>query len=223
MKIKGAIFDCDGTLVDSLGFWKIFYEMLGEKYFGDKTFWPKTEDDHAMRTQNVAFLGQLLHEKYGVGKDGEEIRDYFYERFTWYYDEVVPLKPGVAEFLASLKRHGVKICVATASELDIVKKILKRHNVAQYFDGIVSCTEAGAGKDKPDVFFAAEKFLGTPHKETWVIEDSALAIETAKKAGFPVVGVYDVNGVEQDRAKELSDIFLDDGVSFAELISQLEE
>ena len=222
MKIKGAIFDCDGTLVDSLGFWKIFYEMLGEKYFNNRNFWPKSEDDHAMRTQNVAFLGQLLHSKYGAGKSGEEIRDYFFERFVWYYDEVVQLKPGVEEFLACLKRHNVKMCVATASELDIVKRILARHNVSQYFEGIVSCTEVGAGKDKPDVFLAAEKFLGTPHEETWVIEDSALAIETAKKAGFPVVGVYDVNGVEQARSKELSNIFLDDGASFADLILQIE-
>ena len=113
--------------------------------------------------------------------------------------------------------------LASASEVEIVKRILVRHNVAQYFEGIVSCTEAGAGTDKPDVFFAAEKFLGTPHKETWVIEDSALAIETAKKAGFPVVGIYDVNGVAQARSKELSDIFLDDGSSFADLISQIED
>ncbi len=50
-----------------------------------------------------------------------------------------------------------------------------------------------------------------------------VAIETAKRAGFPVVGVYDANGVEQARSKELSDIFLDDGSSFADLIPQIED
>ena len=221
MKIKGAIFDCDGTLVDSLGFWGIFYERIGEQYFNDKKFWPRKEDDHAMRTQNVYFLANCLHGKYGAGKSAEEIRDLFNEQFAWYYDNVVPLKQGVRELLEYMNRTGVKMCVATASEVDIVKRILARHQVLRYFDGVVTCTEVGAGKDKPDVFFAAEKFLGTPHDQTWVFEDSALAVETAKKAGFPTLGVYDANGVNQARTRELSDVFLEDGESFAKLIPEM--
>ena len=223
MKIKGAIFDCDGTLVDSLGFWGIFYEMLGERYFNDKSFWPRAEDDHAMRTQNTEFLGRTLHTKYGAGESAEEIRDWFYDRFGWYYDNVVPLKPGVRELLAYWKAQNVKMCVATASEIEMVKKILQRHGVWEYFEGIVSCTEVGAGKDKPDVFFAAQNFLGTPREQTFVVEDSALAVETAQKAGFPVVGIYDENGVEQEKTRALSDIFLEDGASFGELILRIED
>ena len=216
MKIKGAIFDCDGTLVDSLGFWAIFYEMLGERYFNDKKFWPRPEDDHAMRTQNTEFLGRTLHTNYGAGKSSEEIRDWFYDRFGWYYDNVVPLKPGVRELLAYWKELGVKMCVATASEIHMVKKILERHGVMEYFDDVISCTKVGAGKDKPDVFLAAAEFLGTPREQTFVVEDSTLAIETAKKAGFPTVGVYDVNTFGQDRAKELSDVYVQE--TFEELI-----
>ena len=216
MDIKGAIFDCDGTLVDSLGFWSIFYEMLGERYFNDKSFWPRPEDDHAMRTQNTEFLGRTLHTKYGAGESAEEIRDWFYDRFGWYYDNVVPLKPGVRELLAYWKEQNVKMCVATASEIHMVKKILERHGVMDYFEDVISCTKVGAGKDKPDVFLAAAEFLGTSCEQTWVVEDSVLAIETAKKAGFPVVGVYDANGFGQERAKELSDVYVQE--SFEELI-----
>lgn len=223
MKIQGAIFDCDGTLVDSLGFWRIFYQMLGERYFNDKDFWPRAEDDHAMRTQNTEFLGRTLHTKYGAGESAEEIRDWFYDRFGWYYDNVVPLKPGVRELLAYWKAQNVKMCVATASEIHMVKKILQRHGVWEYFEGIVSCTKVGAGKDKPDVFFAAQNFLGTPREQTFVVEDSALAVETAQKAGFPVIGIYDENGVEQEKTRALSDIFLEDGASFADLILQWED
>ena len=216
MDIKGAIFDCDGTLVDSLGFWSIFYEMLGERYFNDKSFWPRPEDDHAMRTQNTEFLGRTLHIKYGAGESAEEIRDWFYDRFGWYYDNVVPLKPGVRELLAYWKEQNVKMCVATASEIHMVKRILERHGVMDYFEDVISCTKVGAGKDKPDVFLAAAEFLGTSLEQTWVVEDSVLAIETAKKAGFPVVGVYDANGFGQERAKELSDVYVQE--SFEELI-----
>ena len=222
MKIKGAIFDCDGTLIDSLGFWRIFYEMFGERYFNDKSFWPAEEDDHAMRTQNTEFLGRLLHSKYGVGENAEEIRDWFYDRLGWYYNEVVQLKPGVRELLEHLKCLGVKMCIASASEIDMVKGILRRHGVLDYFSDVVSCTEAGAGKDKPDVFLLAEKRLGTPHGETFVFEDSTLAIQTAKKAGFPVVGVYDANTFGQNIAKESADLYVDNGSSFVAILPHLE-
>ena len=222
MHIKGAIFDCDGTLVDSLGFWETFYEKVSERYFGHKNFRVSPEDDRAMRTQNIHFLSELLHEKYGIGESVEELRVLAEEILTWYYTEAADLKPGVRELLAFLKEKEVRMCIASASEGHSIRMVLGRHGVLDCFEDIIPCTSVGAGKDKPDVFFAAEKFLGTPHESTWVFEDSVLAIETSKKAGFPVVGVYDPHTFGQERAKELSDIYIDDGGSFAELISHFE-
>ena len=222
MKIKGAIFDCDGTLIDSLGFWEIFYTKVGEHFFGNSDFAVEPDDDHAMRTQNAHFLAKLMHEKYGVAESAEVLRRWFIDLLVWYYDEVVGPKAGAREFLSYLKQNNVKMMVATASESGDVRRVLQRHGMLEYFDGVISCTEAGAGKDKPDVFFAAEKLLGTPHEQTWVFEDSVLAIETAKKAGFPVVGVYDSHTFGQKRARELSDTYVDEGRSFTELIPKFE-
>ena len=176
-----------------------------------------------MRTQNVYFLSKTMHEKYGVGKSADEVLAWVNALFAWYYNEVVELKTGVRELLEYLKSRNVKMCIASAAEVEAIRLVLGRHNVLHYFEDIISCTKVGAGKDKPDIFFAAEEFLGTPHEQTWVIEDSALAIETAKRAGFPVVGVYDANGVAQERARALSDIFLEDGASFGELILRIED
>ena len=223
MKIKGAIFDCDGTLVDSLGFWKVFYAKLGEHFFRDPNFAVDPADDRTMRTQNVYFLSKLMHEKYGAGESEQALCDWVNELFYWYYTNMVELKAGVRELLECLKSKGVKMCIASASEIDAIHLILGRHNVLHYFEDVISCTKVGAGKDKPDVFFAAAEFLGTSREETWVFEDSVLAIETAKKAGFPVVGTYDANGFGQARAKELSDLFVDEGGSFVELIPLIED
>lgn len=218
MKISGAIFDCDGTLVNSLGFWDVFYSKLGEHYFGDPGFRVDPVDDRAMRTQNVYFLSKLMHEKYGVDESTEALLDWVNALFAWYYNEVVELKPGVREFLAFLKSQNVKMCIASAAEIESIRLVLGRHGVLQYFEDIISCTKVGAGKDKPDVFLAAERFLNTPHEETWVFEDSVFAIETAKKAGFPVAGVYDANGFGQERAQLLSDVFVPEDGSFSDMI-----
>jgi HAD superfamily hydrolase (TIGR01509 family) len=221
MDIKGAIFDCDGTLVDSLSFWEVFYTKIGDTYFGGKKFLPEAADDKAMRTQPVGFLGKLLHEKYGVAESTQALIDWCIELFIWYYSEVVELKAGVRELLSHLKSKGIKMCIASASEKKLIELVLGRHGVLDYFESIVSCTEVGAGKDKPDVFLAAEKFLGTPHEKTWIFEDSLLAIETSKKAGFRVVGVYDACTFGQDMARELSDEYIDEGGSFIELIAKI--
>ena len=221
MKITGAIFDCDGTLVDSLGFWDIFYDKIGEAFFNGAPFSVSPEDDKAMRTQAVGFLAKLMHEKYGVAESVQAMVDWCLGLFAWFYREVVELKPGVKELLSQLRENGVRICIASAAERDMIELVLGKHGILGYFEGIVSCTEVGAGKDKPDVFLAAEKFLGTDHESTWVFEDSLLAIQTAKGAGFKLAGIYDKHTFGQDEARKLCDLYVEDGGSFADLIPKL--
>lgn len=223
MKIKGAIFDCDGTLIASLGFWEVFYEKAGEYYFKDKNFRPSVEDDKAMRTQNAAFIAETLSTKYKITESKEAILKRVLDICEWYYREVVQLKTGVRELLAHLKKQGVKMCIASAAETNLIKVVLGKHGILDYFEGIISCTEVGAGKDKPDVFIAAEKFLATPREQTWVFEDSLLAAQTAKAAGYPVVGVYDALGFGQAQLRELSDEFIEEDESFVKLTSKIDE
>ncbi len=129
MKIKGAIFDCDGTLIASLGFWEVFYEKAGEHYFKNKAFRPASEDDRAMRTQNVAFIAKVLRGKYGVQENEDEILKHVLDMCEWYYREVVQLKAGVRELLAHLKEKGVKMCIASAAETNLIKVVLEKHGV----------------------------------------------------------------------------------------------
>ena len=135
MNIKGAIFDCDGTLVDSLGFWEVFYKKIGDTFFGGEKFIPKPEDDKAVRTQPVAFLGKTLHEKYGILESSEAAADWVVENFAWYYKEVVGLKAGVRELLSHLKSKGVRMCIASAAETELIKLVLGKNGVLDYFEG----------------------------------------------------------------------------------------
>ncbi len=223
MNIDGAIFDCDGTLVDSLCFWDIFYGKVSEHFSLGDGFSVEPADDKAMRTQPISFLSSLLHGKYGVGENAQEVADFTYDFFVWFYNEVVELKAGARELLSHLKAKGIKMCIATASEASLIRLALGKHGVLDFFEDIIDCSSVGAGKDKPDVFLAAEKFLGTPHGSTWVFEDSLLAMQTAKAAGFPVVGVYDSHTFGQDTARAICDEYIDDGHSLAELIKKVNQ
>ena len=121
MEIKGAIFDCDGTLVNSLGFWEMYYKKIGDTFFGGEKFVPTPEDDKAMRTQAVGFLGKIMHGHYNILESEEAIINWTLDVFEWYYREVVELKAGVRELLSHLKEKGVKMCIASAA---VMPKIL---------------------------------------------------------------------------------------------------
>ena len=162
-----------------------------------------------------------MHKNYGIGKDEQEIVDFCFDVFRWYYSEIVELKPGVRELLEHLRTKGIKMCIASAAEGEMIRLVLGRHGVLDYFEGIVSCSQVGAGKDQPDVFLAAEKFLDTPREQTWVFEDSLLAIQSAKSVGFPVVGIYDPCSFGQERAAMLCDEYIKKGGSFAELLPKI--
>ena len=73
MDIKVAIFDMDGTLVDSLMLWDILWSTFGERYLNDKSFVPSVEDDKKVRTLTLKDAMLLIHNNYKLGESGEEL------------------------------------------------------------------------------------------------------------------------------------------------------
>lgn len=214
MRIKGAIFDMDGTLVDSLGFWKDIWEHFGEKYLGVKNYAGDPDVSRRIRTTTVSEAAELVRERYGIRDPREAIERDLIDLFADLYRTKAKLKPGARELLEKLRREGVKMCVASASNLALVNLSLDHCGIRSCFSRVISCDEVGYGKDHPDVFFYARDYLGTPLAETWVFEDSAVALETAQKAGFPTVGVSDVHTPDQARVAAASTVYLGDSSFF---------
>lgn len=212
----------DGTLINSLIIWDVLWERIGERYLGDKTFRPSAQDEKDMRTMPLRDAMTLLHEAYGVGASGEELlelADRICERF---YAEEVEIKRGVIAFLEHCRKAGIKMCVASATAPDLLAIVMKRFGWEVYFPRIFSCSEIGKGKDFPDVFLAAHAYLGTPQETTWVFEDSTVALETAARAGFPTVGIYDDYNTDREMLIRASVRYLGENESFADLIPEIE-
>ena len=218
MDIKAAIFDMDGTLVDSLMLWDVLWSTFGERYLNDKSFTPSAEDDKRIRTLTLKDAMKLIHDNYNIGESTEALLAETNRIMNVFYANSVELKDGVREFLEHCKSRGVRMCIASATAPELIHIALKHCDIEKYFLKIFSCGTIGKGKDQPDVFLQAANFLGAEIKETWVFEDSLTAIETATEIGMPTVGIYDKFNYGQDKIREIATEYINSTETLSKLI-----
>ncbi len=210
MMIQGAIFDVDGTLLDSMSIW----DTIGTDYLRSIGYEPRENLNEIFKNMSLLQAAEYYRHEYGVTRSIEEIMDGVNAMLERFYNYDAPLKPGVEELLERLRRKEVKLCIATATDRYLVEAALERCGVLSYFDEIFTCSEVGHGKDEPIIFETALRFLGTEKTKTVVFDDALYAIRTAKKAGFPVAAVYDSHEKAQAEIRALADLYLADLAQF---------
>ena len=204
--IKGAIFDLDGTLLDSMFIW----DTIGEVYLRSLDIEPRENLAEAFKTFTLEESAEYYRTHYGVTLSVAEIVDGVNRMIEDLYKSTVPLKKGVAEFLAGLSKAGVRMCIATVTDKYLVEAALTRLKVRQYFGEIITTAEVGCGKNDPKIYRTALAYLGTKKCETLVFEDALHALITAKKDGFKVAAVYDRHERHQTQMKENGDYYITD-------------
>lgn len=206
--IKGAIFDVDGTLLDSMGMWRTFVSDLIKKYRGV----PDEDIDERMRYCSLSETAAFLADNY-IGCSHSEGEDICMKETMDFYKNRAKLKSGAGELCRSLREKGVEMYIATATYRPLVEAALEREGLLPLFKGIVTCSDVGKGKTEPDVFLHALKDLGCDVSHTWVFEDAYHAVKTAKSIGLRVHCVYDATEADHvAELKELADIYTDDFV-----------
>lgn len=218
MKIKAAIFDVDGTLVDSLFLWDVLWKAFGKKYLNDESFSPSQEDDKKVRTLPLKDAMELIHKNYSIGESGAELLGFANQMMIEFYSNSVKLKSGVREFLEHLKDGGAKMCIASATAPELLSVAMKHCDIEKYFLKVFSCGAIGKGKDKPDIFLMAADYLKVAPEDIWVFEDSLVAIETATEIGMKTVAIYDKYNFGQDRMKEIATEYISESESLLKLI-----
>ena len=194
-----AIFDMDGTLVDSMVYW----QRLGREYLTSRGVTEGMDEVlERIKAMTMAESSALFIEAFGLPGTPERVEAEMNAVMDEHYRSDIPLKPGAADYLNVLKKRGTRMCVATATPEPLARACLKRLGVLEDFEFLFSCDEVAAGKDRPDVFLEAARRLGGVPPETAVFEDALFALRTAKDAGFYTVGVWDASG--ERRWKELT-------------------
>ncbi|MGI6205849.1 MAG: thiamine phosphate synthase [Anaerovoracaceae bacterium] len=185
-KYKAAVFDYDGTVLDSMPMWETvpsrFARMLGaeaEPGLDERVKYMTLEESSAK------------FREYGAKGTDEEIIDQIMDMVWYSYKNELEMKPGLLDIFEEFKSAGIRMAVATQTPSRMIYSANKRLGIDKYFDGIFSCADWATTKHEPDIYYIAAASLGAAPCETLVFEDMIYAAATAHDAGFTVVGVYD--------------------------------
>lgn len=183
----GVIFDCDGTLVDSMSAWRELEASLGRRAQVELT----REDTDLLTTLTIPECGVFFHERCGLGETPQDVVRMIDEFMADYYAHRVCARPGALAFVQALHEQGVPMAVASSTPAELLHLGLDHVGIAPYLKAIVSVDDAGASKREPAVYDLARASLGTERAQTWGFEDALYAVRTLKAAGYRAFGVYD--------------------------------
>lgn len=195
--IKAVIFDMDGVIIDSepahVKFEKEIFKSLGISV---------TEEQHMGFVGTTShYMWETLRVKNELKQSLEELVNNDREQYLEYLksdkNEVVLIE-GVREFIKELHENGVKLAIASSSPLDVIKIVVNRYELQEFFDELVTGDYVDNSKPAPDIFLYAANKLGARPEECIVIEDSCNGTKAAKNAGMKCIGYKNLNSGNQD-------------------------
>lgn len=193
IQIKGAIFDFDGTLVDS--------ESLYTKaliYISNKMNVLTDVDFGALAGYQTADIDNILK------KEGYNIPDNFFREAEIYFHKIIETDletfDGVMETLERLK--NIDMVIASNSNIDYVTRMSDKKGISKYIKDYSCHNDKLKAKPEPDLFLNAfellKKFNSNIQKENVIIfEDSIAGIIGAKKTGIKIAAITNTYGKEK--------------------------
>lgn len=187
--IKAVIFDMDGVIIDS--------EMEYLQY--DLEF-AKTKNPNIRLEALFGMVGSSREDAWicmadaiGNGQNWEELRNEFKDEVNSFakMDFRKIYRPQVTELLKSFKEYGLKIALASSTQMDIIERVLQENEIQGYFDVVVSGQQFRKSKPDPEIYHYTANALGVKEAECFVIEDSTFGITAASRAGMMIAAVID--------------------------------
>ena len=185
--MKAAIFDMDGTLVDSMSEWRklniLFVKRMG--------FTPTPEQEDDLMALSGLKAVDYFKENFGIDTTFDDICEISAAEMERIYGEGLPLKPGALGYLQRLHERGVKCVVATATPARQALVALNRVRLVRHLDFIFSTEILGGHKGETEFYDKLCAFIGERPEDCVMFEDGLYAMQGARAAGLGVIGITD--------------------------------
>ena len=212
--MKAAIFDMDGTLLDSMWMWR----TVLVRYLNHLNIENAEELEKGVTMMGFMEAMEYIVAHADVGMTAEELFADMKKYILHIYETQIELKPYVKEYLTRLSKAGVHLSIATLTDRFMVEAVLKKVGIWDLFDYVITVPEIGVMKNEPDIYEDCLAHAGCEKKDAVVFEDASYCLETAHNAGFICYGIADPwqEMTEAFKAK-YCDRFLND---FGELLDE---
>ena len=212
MSYKGAIFDLDGTLLDSMSIWG---DLCGEFLRAHGIMEHSREVEKNLVVLSLRNAVGYMIETYHLDDDPDEACTRIWNHVEDFYRDEVELKPGVPAILDALDRAKIPSGIITATEAELAEIALRRVGIAGRFPcGVMSCVTCETSKRQPEIFLAMADRIGASPAEIIVFEDAFYAGRTAKNAGFALAAVADPWEKRQEELAAIADWYCPTWLNF---------
>ena len=178
----GFIFDCDGTLLDTLDAW----DEAERDLFAQAGELTQAQEDeiHAAPIEQAA---AILHERYGVGRSAEDVLVHLDNHLLPHYRDISVPMAGALEFVRAVHERGIPCVVVSSSPRRYLAAGLERAGVLDCFKELVSTDEVGASKQDFKIYEVAVRELGCEASRVWAVDDAPYAIAVMHEFGLKTI------------------------------------
>lgn len=187
LRPQAVIFDCDGTLLNSMPAWHALEAHLA--HLAGITLSEQQVD--LLNANTLAQTVAYFHERYGVGEDYPQLHAACHAHLLEGYRTAVTPRPGAALLVRRLHADGVPLAVASSSPCTLLDAGLERMGIRGLFNLVASADDEGSSKRDPRFLAGVARRLGATPKQTWCVDDSAYALAVMHELGFRTIGIYD--------------------------------
>ena len=213
MDFQCAIFDLDGTLINSTGVWN----KVDEDFFNRRNVIMPPEFPQVIKTHTLMSGAVYIKDRLSLPESPEDIVKEWHDAAVYAYHNDIRIKPYVKELLELLKNsYGYKIGLATSNTHELYDQCLINNGIYDYFDSFTQSDEVERLKGFPDIYEKSAERMGVPKEECIVFEDVYQAVKGARMGNFFTVAVEDsASADDREEIIKIADVYIK---SFRELV-----